>query len=83
MNHSNTTLCAIPNFEFGIFLQFFLWNSKYFYYIFKQFRPWLEGSWAMIWVWSVWKHDIDSLQQATRLKELKMVIHISGSFTYL
>jgi len=72
MDHSNTALWTIPSFELGQFLPFLLWNSKFSCNIYKQYRPWSEGSCRspLIWVWTVWKYNMDSLQQATRLKRL-------------
>ena len=54
-------------------------NSKQFIYIFKQFRSWSEGVYRnpLSWVGTVSKENIDSLQQTTRLKELRMFMIIS------
>ena len=57
----------------GKFYLFLSWNSKHLINFFKQFRPGLEGSYRgpLIFVWTVWQCNMDSLQRATRLKRLQ------------
>ena len=59
-----------PKSWFWVVLEFLSWNSKHFVNIFKQFRPWSEGSYRspLIWVWTVWNNGMNSLPRATRLK---------------
>jgi len=72
MEHSNAALWTIPNFDFGSFLPILFWKSKSYFLHFKYFIPWSEGSYRspLIWVWTIWKNNMDSLQRATRLKGL-------------
>jgi len=76
MDHSNTALWTIPNFQFGEFWQILSWNSKIIINIFKQFRPWSEGSHRspLIWVLTVWKNYMNSLQRVTGLKGLSRIV---------
>ena len=78
MDNSNTALWTIPNFEFGYFFTFAL----HFINIFKQNRPWSEGSYRspLIWVWTLWKTYMDSLQRAIGLKGLSNHFYLISIF---
>ena len=67
MDHSNFARWTIPYFELRECLHSVSWNSQHFIYIFKRFRPWSEGPYRspLIWIWTVWKNDTDSLQRGT------------------